>query len=97
MVELGDAFTKETTMKPQKTLAEYAEFAKSKGRKIEDGGNVAFGKDGDVAIKFETEAHEAGFNVTRTPADNPNFYHGTDKIAGPKIWFVRLDQPKPPQ
>jgi hypothetical protein len=81
----------------KKTFAEFEDFTKSKGRKVEDGGNVAFGKNGDAAIQFETEAHKAGFSVTRMHADDPKFYHGTDKIAGPKIWFVRLDKPRHPQ
>src|SRR6266542_3426542 len=81
----------------KKTFAEFEEFTKSKGRKVEDGGNVAFGKNGDAAIQFETEAHKADFSVTRMHADDPKFYHARKKIAVPKIWLERLEKRRHPQ
>ena len=74
-------------MNEAKTPAEFEQFAREQGHKVEDG-FVIFEQQ-EAAQKFQIEAHAAGF-TTRLTIDQTGSYAGLDDLSKRLIWYVTL-------
>jgi hypothetical protein len=73
-----------------KTKAEYEQFAKARGHKVDSGNNVSFDQNEAAARSFDAEAQKAGFDTAVEFVPGGSYSGSDDLLKLPKDWYVRL-------